>query len=269
MPGSFGVPASVNGHGGRTGYGEPGRWNFQLGTGSATGLVPPVNAAHADPEWSSDSMGVTTGRVLSADSHPGPGVLCAPGRGPRRSLGSSWARQSRAVWHSGIVSSEGQPKPLDQVVISILRSRDSLPTEVWVEGGQTYVVYNIAWGYDIGDEYSHVTTNVSPPVEGRTIDFFLTNEIEEVIDPTTREVLWHRPHTMVAHRVDQLLQGLCLDLGFCLGPDDWARLCEQPPDDVDEFVDAIYVAEGVDPLETGSTLRAQVRDRVERAFRGR
>jgi hypothetical protein len=43
-------------------------------------------------------------------------------------------------------------------------------------------VRNIAWGYDIGDEFAHVTTNVSPAVEGASIDFFFTSEVRAVID---------------------------------------------------------------------------------------
>jgi hypothetical protein len=87
------------------------------------------------------------------------------------------------------VSFQGQPEPLDEVIINILRSRDSVPT-VRVRGGQVYVVYDIAWGYDMGDQYAHVTTNISPRVEDRPIDFFFTSEIERMVDPVTGSLLF-------------------------------------------------------------------------------
>jgi len=33
----------------------------------------------------------------------------------------------------------------------------------------TALTFNIAWGYDVGDEYSHVTSNVSPAVKGSAV----------------------------------------------------------------------------------------------------
>ena len=52
-------------------------------------------------------------------------------------------------------------------------------------------MYDIAWGYDIGDQYAHVTSNVSPGVEGRQIDFFFTSDIERIIDPRTGTVIFN------------------------------------------------------------------------------
>ena len=43
-------------------------------------------------------------------------------------------------------------------------------------------MFNIAWGSDMGDEYTHVTTNVSPSIQGERIDFFFTNEVDAVKD---------------------------------------------------------------------------------------
>jgi len=62
-----------------------------------------------------------------------------------------------------------------------------------------------------------------------------------------------------------LLHELCVDLGFCLPPDDQLRLLEAPPDDVDEFTDAVMVAEGLEPIY-GADLRLAVRARVARHF---
>ena len=52
------------------------------------------------------------------------------------------------------------------------------------------MIFNIAWGYDIGDEFSHVTTNVSPDVAGAEIDFFSTEDVASVVDPETGGVLF-------------------------------------------------------------------------------
>jgi hypothetical protein len=52
------------------------------------------------------------------------------------------------------------------------------------------MIFNIAWGYDIGNEFSHVTTNVSPDVGGAEIDFFFTEDVASVVDPETGVVLF-------------------------------------------------------------------------------
>jgi hypothetical protein len=54
-------------------------------------------------------------------------------------------------------------------------------------------VFNIAWGYDMGDEYSHVTSNVSPAVEGSAVDWFFTNDVDHVLDPATGAILFVWP----------------------------------------------------------------------------
>ena len=43
-------------------------------------------------------------------------------------------------------------------------------------------VLNIAWGYDAGDSYAHVTTNISLPVPGFETHFFFTKEVIAVLD---------------------------------------------------------------------------------------
>ena len=43
-------------------------------------------------------------------------------------------------------------------------------------------VFDIASGYDDGDDHAHVTTNVSPSEPGAHIDFFFTCEVEGVAD---------------------------------------------------------------------------------------
>jgi hypothetical protein len=66
--------------------------------------------------------------------------------------------------------------------------------------------------------------------------------------------------------VEWLLGDLCVQLGFCLPPDEEERLKTCPPPDVRSFTDAVFIAEGLDPDTAGLNLYRQVRDRVARAF---
>ncbi|MFF9351545.1 hypothetical protein [Streptomyces sp. NPDC014734] len=50
-------------------------------------------------------------------------------------------------------------------------------------------VFNIAWGYDLGDEYAHITTNISPDVDGESVDFFFTGSLAAIVDPASGSVL--------------------------------------------------------------------------------
>lgn len=67
--------------------------------------------------------------------------------------------------------------------------------------------------------------------------------------------------------VRQLLYELCVDLGFCLPPQEQQRLQEAPPGDADGFTDAVFRAEGMHPGRHGQ-LRRQVRETVDRHMRG-
>ena len=80
-------------------------------------------------------------------------------------------------------------QPADVEVINLLVERDGIPTLVTLKNGLQLTVHNIAWGHDIGDEFAHVTTNISPAVDGASIDTFFTNDIESISDPTTGEAL--------------------------------------------------------------------------------
>jgi hypothetical protein len=82
-----------------------------------------------------------------------------------------------------------QPPPRDKAILGVLQERDGLASEVVLDDGKRLTVFNIAWGYDLGDGYAHVTTNISPDVEGATIDLFFTKSVAEIIDPTDGSVL--------------------------------------------------------------------------------
>ena len=71
----------------------------------------------------------------------------------------------------------------------------------------------------------------------------------------------------LTHRQAEILLGdLCQRLGFCLPPLDKAALCERPPDDARSFTDAVFRAEGLDPVTADSDLYREVKDRVDQAF---
>ena len=80
--------------------------------------------------------------------------------------------------------------PLDKALIDLLRERDSQRTIVMLKDGQRLEVLNIAWGYDVGDKYAHVSTNISPSLTGLPFDFFFTSEVRTVLDPETGAQLW-------------------------------------------------------------------------------
>lgn len=68
------------------------------------------------------------------------------------------------------------------------------------------------------------------------------------------------------HEVRVLLDELCMDLGLCLPPAEKARMQRDPPTEVDAFTDAVFRAEGLDPL-LSVKLRREVRARVAQHFR--
>jgi hypothetical protein len=63
--------------------------------------------------------------------------------------------------------------------------------------------------------------------------------------------------------LDELLDELCVTLGFCLPPDDKAKLTDNPPVGVDAFADAVIRAEGMDPVMIDSTWRRRIWEIVE------
>ena len=67
-------------------------------------------------------------------------------------------------------------------------------------------------------------------------------------------------------RIEWLLNDLCVDLGFCLPPDEYARLLASPPDSVQAFTNAVFMAEGLDPQFANKHLWRAVQDRVTKYF---
>ena len=75
----------------------------------------------------------------------------------------------------------------------MFQARDGSPLRAVLRNGNVLTVFNIAWGYDMGDEYAHVTSNVSPAVEGTAVDLFFTNDVDHVLDPATGVIVFTWP----------------------------------------------------------------------------
>lgn len=70
----------------------------------------------------------------------------------------------------------------DKRIIEILKTRDTLETHVQLKSGKVAKLWSIAWGYDMGDDFAHITTNISPEQPEQDIDFFYTHEIVKIND---------------------------------------------------------------------------------------
>ena len=68
-----------------------------------------------------------------------------------------------------------------------------------------------------------------------------------------------------SQQIAYLLDELCVELGFCLPPDERARLQNKPPEDIDAFTDDVFRAEGLEPM-ADRQLRRQVRAKVAECF---
>ncbi|NMO51952.1 hypothetical protein HH310_12190 [Actinoplanes sp. TBRC 11911] len=83
-----------------------------------------------------------------------------------------------------------QPPAQDEERLQRLARRAGSETVVILRDGRRLSVYDIAWGYDVGDAWAHVTTNISPGFEGAPVDLFVTSEVVLVVDPATDEIVY-------------------------------------------------------------------------------
>jgi hypothetical protein len=74
-------------------------------------------------------------------------------------------------------------KPEHARVVDILRHRGDRPSRVRLASGRTLVVCDVAWGYDLGDDVAHLTTNLAhPSSDEATVDFFRSDEVVSIDD---------------------------------------------------------------------------------------
>ncbi|MFF1828257.1 hypothetical protein [Paenarthrobacter sp. NPDC058233] len=78
---------------------------------------------------------------------------------------------------------------MDADIINLLAARGGVATRVYLENGTVYTVFNIAWGYDMGEPFAHVTTNISPEVKGAPIDVFCTEDIVQIRDESSDAII--------------------------------------------------------------------------------
>jgi hypothetical protein len=71
---------------------------------------------------------------------------------------------------------------------------------------------------------------------------------------------------MIPSEVNYLLYELIAIKGCCVPPEEQARLRREPPSTIDAFTDAVFRAEGDDPLEDPQ-IREQIRQCVAKHFR--
>jgi hypothetical protein len=65
-----------------------------------------------------------------------------------------------------------------------------------------------------------------------------------------------------AIETEVLLNNLCITLVFCLPPKAKSALIESPPAEINEFTNAVFLAEGLGPTTANRRLYRQVREMV-------
>jgi hypothetical protein len=81
------------------------------------------------------------------------------------------------------------------LIVPLLEARSGQRTKLELSELRSLDVFNIAWGEDIGDDYQHITANVSPEVDGAAVDLFFTDEVVRVTDPASGALLWEADGT--------------------------------------------------------------------------
>lgn len=73
--------------------------------------------------------------------------------------------------------------------LNILKNRQGKLSLVTLANNKIARVMNIAWGKDMGAEYSHVTTNISPSIDEMVSDFFLISDVKNIQDENEKFLL--------------------------------------------------------------------------------
>jgi hypothetical protein len=78
-----------------------------------------------------------------------------------------------------------------KMALRVLQERCGRWSVVHLFAGHCCRVFDIGWGHDIGADYDHVTTNVSPgPLGEHPVDFFFTSDVARIEDAVTGELLF-------------------------------------------------------------------------------
>lgn len=147
----------------------------------------------------------------------------------------------------------------DDDLIQLLRERDGSRTIVDLRRNISLVVVNIAWGYDLGEPYAHVSTNISPIVEGEDFDFFHTYEVTRIRDEFSRSEIFDGSNAASA---SYWLRSLGYELVFTKEGDIWwtaLRAAGEPG--------VLHAKYGVGETNDAAVLRAAKRWQVEQIGR--
>ena len=68
-------------------------------------------------------------------------------------------------------------------------------------------------------------------------------------------------------QLEELLGELCVELGFCLNPQAYDEIIRSTPTEISEFVDRIFVLEGLNPDLADSSVRRRMKGMVAAACR--
>jgi hypothetical protein len=71
------------------------------------------------------------------------------------------------------------------------------------------------------------------------------------------------PADPLAQTLRWLLDELCVELGFCVPPEERVRLQAEPVVSVDALTDAVLAAEGMDPMICDKELRRLLRSKID------
>ncbi len=85
----------------------------------------------------------------------------------------------------------------DNKIIKLFKENDSKLLEIELENEKVLKVWNIAWGYDLKDEFAHITSNISPKIEDSQIDIFYTNDIVKIFDFNSKEIIYKKTPTHI------------------------------------------------------------------------
>jgi len=64
---------------------------------------------------------------------------------------------------------------------------------------------------------------------------------------------------------ERLLNDLCVKYGFCLPPEGYDKILDEPPTELSEFVDLVFSLEGLNPETADLHLKRQIRDLIVQA----
>ncbi len=64
---------------------------------------------------------------------------------------------------------------------------------------------------------------------------------------------------------EHLLNDLCVTYGFCLPPEGYDKIMDDPPAELSEFVDLVFSLEGLNPETADIRLKRKIRDLIVQA----